>query len=369
VLKPTHSEGITTKQKKMAYAPRTQREILAALGDLPDPNANLSLLDRFRRFSREKHIQIILAMMLVFPVLFLLFDRSRKRSGSFYTTTVVTTPGDAGHSLLSSSSAHFWQAVPDAVVVLTKWKSLPSDNGDEKESSTTWEEIDRLDGYAQFVLVAARVPPEDLAVFNRHLMQKRANVGRASWFFAASSRFGALGALSPRITASPSFQTFLFGHQLEIMTASLSSSPSLQRRLDDTAKEGYPRIVVLTDVVDDVADLRLVTGYGPLFVLTRDGRHDGLLVNEISTGSSTTKRSLISEPMCAMRNFRYPRAQWSWNCGRCKRSIKAYISTLRGVNPEKRKGKVINGGLFCYLDVSFVAAFPIKHSNPRFVNE
>lgn len=307
--------------------PKTQREILASLGDIPRGDHRWSFVETWKSKTLEnRHVAFVVILLTFFFVAHHIIA-SPSRS------TVLNAPSQPSPSAIGAHAAvHFSRDRPLTMLVTVDVPPVDNDLGAWEALINTWD-VD----YAMIVVLSTSIPPPLLRQLDTFLKKQGLaseimmnKMGaprqkgviaqhRASWFLAAQIGGDVpFVATSPRLSAASSgFQSIVFGQQVEIMTAASLDHPLLLKRLREGQGDVSTRIAVLPDwkgLRPSDTHAKMLSESGPVTVVAAtSGAGQYRIVSYDSAG--ITKEETFQLPFrkrCVIRPFEV--SDWQWKC-------------------------------------------------------
>lgn len=283
----------------MRGEPKTQKEILAALGGLPPDQR--TCFDRWKEKTLEnRHVALA---FVCFAFVFLLYATL---SGGKKAATVHFAP--------SSSAVHFSRDRPQSILVIDQIP--PFENADDWRN-----EIDRYDrDYHLVVVVSVNVRFELFTKLDSFLKSKGIQ-DRATWFFAAQ-RFSDNGGdvylpSSPRLMLTSWFHSLVLGQQVEFLSSISDTEPHFIKRLKEGQGDLRTRIILLPNQLARESRRRdELRRYGPLMIVSSEGHGGRWQIWQYGNGESNGPVDNFQQPgesqPCRIAPFAV--ADWKWNC-------------------------------------------------------
>lgn len=230
----------------MRGEPKTQREIISTLGNLPEAEP-VRCFDRWKSKTLEnRHVVLLLtAFSVVFIVGFAAM--SRRQPGVAHSHHVAQSSNDH-----ANNAVHFSRDRPLRVLVIADCP--PVDNNENLWSKLigSWD--------SEYGLVVILSPDVRISRLRRldatlkKISQRASKDGEtrrnfATWFVAAQS-FADNGGTpfypsSPRLMVTCTFHSLVFGHEVEFLSSISTAAPLLKKRLSEGQGEVNSRFLIL----------------------------------------------------------------------------------------------------------------------------
>ncbi|CUG92667.1 membrane-associated protein, putative [Bodo saltans] len=295
----------------MRSEPKTHREILNTLGELPTPTAP-RWLDQWRAKTLEnRHVVILLlAITVVLLVGFSVFAGKKNANASF-----------GGHG---TGDEHVYHAVHYSrdrpLEVLTIADLPPVDNDESAWSAlvSSWDST-----YGLIVILSPNVRLSRLQrldgllkVLSRPSPTKKEI--QATWFFAAQLSADNNGVAftpsSPRMMVTCTFHSLVLGHEVEFMSAVKVTSLKLRSRLGEGQGEVNNRFLILpaTAVSQTVVVNDRLKEFAPVTLVWTNEESSAVQIRGIGAGASSGAWDVSARKPCVVRPFDV--SDYKWKC-------------------------------------------------------
>lgn len=294
--------------------PKTQREIIASLGDLR-VDERTSFLAKWRAKTLENRHVVLIVAALAFVFLMLSMLTTSRRSTGFAAGSSAAGGATVAYS---GGAVHYSRDRPLSILVL---RDVPPVEMDVQQ----WETLMNLwDSSFPMVVVLASDIPEHLLVRLDALLKRNGLVlangaHRATWFVAAQVLPPQSSAVfyptSPRMQFTHTFQSLVMGMQVELLTSDSLDNAQMLKRLSEGQGEVNTRLLIVPGALKAEL-LATVSRSAPLLVLSVGGSTEKVSVFQYKSSTLRTpdvyQSALTSKSMCVIRPFDV--ADWTWRC-------------------------------------------------------